>query len=543
MSVRESIDVDVVVIGAGPAGLSTAIRLAQLAEKKNQTLSITVLEKAAELGAHSLAGAVFESRALDELIPDWQSKNTPLDAQVSEDHFLFLNQKKSYRLPTPPQMNNHRGKNHIISLSRLTKWLGEQAEAMGIEIYSGFAAAEVLINDENHVIGVATGETGVMKDGSHGPEYDPGMEIHAKTTILAEGCRGSLSRNLIEHYELAKDSSPQTYGLGIKEVWEIKPEQHKEGKTVHTIGWPLETDTYGGSFLYHMKNNLVAVGFVVGLDYTNPYLSPFEEFQRFKLHPDIKPLFEGGKRISYGARAITEGGLQSLPKLDFPGGLLIGDAAGFLNVAKIKGIHTAMKSGILAADATFTYLSSENQETLNYDKTFRESWLYEELKQVRNIRPGFNKGLIPGLMNAGLSTYLFRGKEPWTFKHHADHLQLKTKDKSKKIDYPAPDGKITFDRLSSVYLSNTNHDENQPIHLKLNNNNVAIDTNLALYDSPESRYCPAAVYEIVINDDGENELQINSQNCVHCKTCDIKDPTQNIVWTTPESGGPLYSNM
>ncbi len=546
MSERDSIDVDVVIVGAGPAGLSTAIRLAQLAQENDKEIAITVLEKGAEVGAHSLAGAVLESRALDELIPDWKEKNAPIKTQVTEDQFLYLTEKKSVRMPTPPSMDNHGEKNHIVSLARLTRWLGEQAEAMGIEIYAGFAAAEVLTDENNQVIGVATGETGVMKDGTHGPEYDPGMELRAKLTIVAEGCRGSVSRVLIDKFDLAKDSAPQTYGIGIKEIWEVTPEQHAEGKTIHSIGWPLKSDTYGGSFLYHMDNNLVAVGFVVGLDYSNPYLSPFEEFQRFKTHPDIRGTFEGGKRVSYGARALNEGGLQSLPKLDFPGGMMVGCAAGFLNVAKIKGIHTAMKSGMLAAEAAFTAVTSEDPEALknaSYDKAFRDSWVHEELHKIRNIRPGFHKGLWAGLANAGLTAYITRGKEPWTMTHHADHLQLKAKDSAEKIDYPTPDGKLTFDRLSSVYLSNTNHNEHQPIHLKLKNPAVAIDTNLALYDSPESRYCPAAVYEIVEDDEGKPAMQINSQNCVHCKTCDIKDPTQNIVWTTPESGGPLYSNM
>ncbi|WP_442784332.1 MULTISPECIES: electron transfer flavoprotein-ubiquinone oxidoreductase [unclassified Cocleimonas] len=541
MSERDSIDVDVVIVGAGPAGLSTAIRLSQLAKEKGQELAITVLEKGAEVGAHSLAGAILETRALDELIPDWKEKGAPISTAVTEDHFTYLTEKGSKKLPTPPSMHNEG--NYVISISRLTKWLGEQAEAMGIEIYAGFAAAEVLYDDNNKVVGVATGETGVDKEGNKTPSYDPGMELRAKLTIVAEGCRGSLSRVLIDHYDLAKDSSPQTYGLGIKEVWEVKPEKHTMGKTLHTIGWPLKSDTYGGSFLYHMEKNLVAVGFVVGLDYTNPYLSPFEEFQRFKSHPSIRPLFEDGQRLSYGARAIVEGGLQSLPKLDFPGGLLIGDAAGFLNVAKIKGIHTAMKSGMLAAEATFAALEKDAFDSVSYEAAFKNSWMHEELHKVRNIRPGFSKGLLLGLANAGLTAYVTRGKEPWTMTHHADHLQLKKKTEVEKIEYPAPDGKVTFDRLSSVYLSNTFHDENQPIHLKLKDQKIAIDTNLALYDSPESRYCPAAVYEIVEEEDGSKALLINSQNCVHCKTCDIKDPTQNIVWTTPESGGPMYSNM
>ena len=548
MSERDSIDVDVVIVGAGPAGLSTAIRLAQLAKDKGQELAITVLEKAAEVGAHSLAGAILETRALDELIPDWKDKGAPISTSVTEDHFTYLTEKGSKRLPTPPSMNNH--DNYVISISRLTRWLGEQAEAMGIEIYAGFAAAEALYDENNKVVGVATGETGVHKDGTKTPSYDPGMELRAKLTIVAEGCRGSLSRVLIDHYDLAKDSAPQTYGIGIKEVWEVKPEKHQMGKTLHTIGWPLKSDTYGGSFLYHMEKNLVAVGFVVGLDYSNPYLSPFEEFQRFKNHPSIRPLFEDGQRLSYGARALCEGGLQSLPKLDFPGGLLIGDAAGFLNVAKIKGIHTAMKSGMLAAEATFKALSEDESSTnkkstaqVSYEDAFKASWMHEELHKVRNIRPGFSKGLLLGLANAGLTAYITRGKEPWTMTHHADHLQLKKKTEVTRIEYPSPDGVVTFDRLSSVYLSNTFHDENQPNHLKLKDQKIAIDVNLDLYDSPESRYCPAAVYEIVEEEDGSKALLINSQNCVHCKTCDIKDPTQNIVWTTPESGGPMYSNM
>ena len=540
MTQREFIEVDVVIVGAGPAGLSAAIHLAQLAKEQGKELSITVLEKGAEVGSHSLAGAILETRALDELIPDWRDKNAPIKTQVTEDQFIYLTEKRAIRLPTPPSMHN--ADNYIISLGQFTHWLGEQAEALGIEIYSGFAAAEVVYDVEGKVKGVATNETGVNLDGTHSSDYDPGMELHAKTTIVAEGCRGSLSRVLIEQFKLDKDSSPSTYALGLKEIWEIKPENHQLGKTLHTIGWPLKNDTYGGSFLYHLENNQIAIGFAVGLDYSNPYLSPFEEFQRFKTHPDIRPLLEGGKRISYGARALTEGGLQSLPKLDFPGGLLIGDAAGFLNVAKIKGIHTAMKSGILAANAVFESLDSESSKTISYDAAFRDSWLHEELKAIRNIRPGFSKGLWAGLANAGLTAYITRGKEPWTLKHHADHTQLKEKTQVSKIEYPSPDGVVSFDRLSSVYLSNTFHDENQPVHLHLKNEAVAIDTNLALYDSPESRYCPAAVYEII--DEGDSpKLQINSQNCVHCKTCDIKDPTQNIVWTTPEAGGPMYRNM
>lgn len=530
---RESIEVDVVIVGAGPAGLSAAIHLAQLAKKQDKELSVTVLEKGAEVGSHSLAGAILETRALDELIPDWREKNAPIKTEVTEDQFIYLTENKAIKLPTPPLMNNHG--NYIISLGRFTSWLGEQAEALGIEIYAGFAAAEVLYDDAGKVKGVATGETGVLKDGSHGTGYDVGMELHAKTTLVAEGCRGSLSRVLIENFQLDKGSAPPTYALGLKEIWEVDPSKHELGKTLHTIGWPLKSDTYGGSFLYHQENNQIAIGFAVGLDYSNPYLSPFDEFQRFKTHPKIRPLLEGGKRVSYGARALSEGGLQSLPQLDFPGGLLIGDTAGFLNVAKIKGIHTAMKSGMLAAEAV---LEGSN----NYYLEFRNSWLHDELKVVRNIRPAFNKGLFAGLANAGLIAYITSGKEPWTLSHHVDHKQLKDKSKVSKIEYPSPDGAITFDRLSSVYLSNTFHDASQPVHLHLKETSVAIDTNLALYDSPESRYCPAGVYEIV-SEKGSFMLQVNSQNCLHCKTCDIKDPTQNIVWKTPESGGPMYRNM
>ncbi len=545
---RESMPFDVVIVGAGPAGLSAAIRLAQLSQESGKELSICVVEKGAEVGAHILAGAVFEPRALDELIPDWKDKGAPVTTAVGDDRFVYLTQSKAIKMPTPPQMHNDG--NYVISLGLLVRWLGEQAEALGIEIYPGFAAAEILYDDSGRVKGIATGEMGVNKDGTHSPNYDPGMELHGRLTLFAEGCRGSLTNVLLEQFRMKQKSSPQTYALGVKEIWEVEPEKHKPGSVMHSVGWPLDSQTYGGSFIYHMENNQVAVGFAVGLDYKNPYLSPFEEFQRFKTHPTVKPLLEGGKRLSYGARALSEGGYQSLPKLSFPGGMLIGDTAGFLNVPKIKGAHTAMKSGMLAAEAVHDYFVSDQADDVrvSYKDALKASWVHEELKAVRNIRPGFAKGFWFGMMNAGLISYVTKGKEPWTLKHHSDYAQLVSADKAKKIDYPAPDGKITFDRLSSVYLSNTFHEENQPAHLKLKNESVPIDTNLALYDAPEQRYCPAGVYEIVEepNDQGQLKptLLINAQNCLHCKTCDIKDPTQNIVWAVPEGGGgPVYGNM
>ncbi len=540
MSKRESMPFDVVIIGGGPSGLSAAIRLAQLAQLNETELTICVLEKGAEIGAHILAGAVIEPRALDELIPDWREKDCPLKTEVSDDKFVYFTKSKSIALPTPPQMFNHG--NYVASLGLLTRWLGEQAEAMGIDIFPGFAASELLF-DGDKVMGVATCPTGINKDGSHSDNYEPGMELHAKVTLLAEGCRGSLSRQLIEKFDLQADSQPQTYALGIKEIWEVPAEQHQAGAVFHSIGWPLQSDTYGGGFMYHMDKNLVAVGFAVGLDYRNPHLSPFEEFQRYKTHPLVRKILEGGKRISYGARALSEGGFQSIPKLNVDGALLIGDGAGFLNVPKIKGTHTAMKSGMLAAECAFRSIQ-DGTELSEYNDDIRSSWITEELRPVRNIRPGFRKGLWFGLANAGLVSYITRGKEPWTMAHHADNLGLKPAAEAKVIEYPAPDGKLSFDRLSSVHLSNTNHEENQPAHLTLKDQSVPISTNLALYDAPEQRYCPAQVYEIEENEAGEKTLRINAQNCVHCKTCDIKDPTQNIVWTPPEGGGgPLYANM
>ncbi len=537
---------DCVIVGAGPSGLAAAIRLAQLGREKGEELSICVLEKGAEVGAHILSGACFEPRALDELIPDWKDKGAPLTVAAKDDHFLYLTESKSWRLPTPPQMNNHG--NYIISLGNLCRWLAEQAEALGVEIYPGFAAAEVLYDDKGAVKGVATGDMGVGRDGEPGPNHQPGMELLGRVTLLAEGCRGSLTKTLFERFELRRNAQPQTYGIGIKELWEIEPAKHDEGKVVHTIGWPLDTKTYGGSWLYHFEKNQISLGFVIGLDYANPHLSPFDEMQRFKTHPSIKPLLEGGRRIGYGARALSEGGLQSLPQLVFPGGALIGDTAGFLNVPKIKGSHTAMKSGMLAAEAAFEALTSGNERpTLeSYPERFAKSWLKEELHGVRNARPAFKWGLWPAIAYNALDTFVLRGKAPWTLAHHGpDHRSLKKAKDAPKIDYPKPDGVLTFDKLSSVFLSNTNHEEDQPCHLQIIDAAVPVRINLEDYDAPEQRYCPAGVYEIVRDADGTNpRLQINAQNCVHCKTCDIKDPTQNINWVTPEGGGgPVYTNM
>ncbi|MAH05320.1 MAG: electron transfer flavoprotein-ubiquinone oxidoreductase [Alphaproteobacteria bacterium] len=537
---------DVVIIGAGPAGLSCAIRLMQQAQEQGKELSVCVLEKGAEVGAHLLSGAVFEPRALNELIPDWKDKGAPLTVEAKKDTFSFFTETKAYKLLTPPQMRNHG--NYIISLGNLCRWLGEQAEAMGVEIFPGFAAAEVLYNGDGAVIGVATGDMGLDREGNKTDMFEPGMELHAKTTIFAEGCHGSLSKELIAKYDLRKDSDPQTYGLGIKEIWRIAPEKHNEGEIMHSIGWPMDKKTYGGSWLYHMEDNQISIGFVVGLDYENPYLSPFSEMQRFKHHPKIKALLEGGERLAYGAKTLVEGGFQSLPKLTFPGGVLIGDSAGFLNVPKIKGNHTAMKSGMIAAEAVFDMLTKEEDaayglECTAYSEKLKESWIYKELHKVRNIRPGFHKGLWFGFIHAAFQT--FGGwLLPYTLKNHADHTQLKKAADCPKIDYPSPDGKISFDRLSSVYLSGTNHAEEQPVHLQLKDKNIPIAQNLPDYDEPAQRYCPAAVYEVLQDEAGEPYFQINAQNCVHCKTCDIKDPAQNINWTTPQGGeGPKYPNM
>ena len=530
---RDVMPYDVVIVGGGPSGLAAAIRLKQRAAATGEELAVCVVEKGSEIGAHILSGAVFEPRALNELIPDWKEKGAPLNTPAVEDNFLFLTETGSFKLPTPPQMHNHG--NYIISLGNLCRWLGQQAEELEIEIYPNFAAAEVLYDDDGAVKGIATGDMGIGRDGEQTANYQPGVELHARQTIFAEGCRGSLSKGLMEKFALRDGVDPQTYGIGIKELWEIDPAKHQAGKIIHTIGWPMKSDTYGGSFLYHLENNQIVVGYVIGLDYTNPHLSPFEEFQRFKQHPAVRPFFEGGRRIAYGARAINEGGWQSLPKLTFPGGCLIGCAAGFLNVPKIKGSHLAMKSGMLAADAVFDHLTSgaDSKEATAYSTAIENSWVAEELKAVRNIRPSFHYGLWAGLVYSAIDTYLFRGKAPWTFRNHADHDKLKKASEAPRIEYPKPDGKISFDRLSSVFLSATNHEEDQPIHLQLKDPSKAIAVNWSLYESPETRYCPAGVYEVLDDPTNGKRLQINAQNCVHCKTCDIKDPTQNINWVVP----------
>ena len=543
---REVMEYDVLIVGAGPSGLSAAIRLKQLAEAAGRELSVCVIEKGSEVGAHILSGAVLEPRALNELLPNWKELDAPLNTPAKEDRFLLLSEKHALKMPTPPTMNNHG--NFIISLGNFCRWLATQAEAAGVEIYPGFAAAEVLYDESGAVAGVATGDMGVGRDGQPTDAFTPGIELRAKQTLFGEGCRGSLTKTLFEKFPLRDGVDPQTYGIGIKELWEIDPAKHEQGLIVHTIGWPLDSATYGGSFMYHLENNQVSIGFVIGLDYANPHLSPFDEFQRFKQHPAVKKFLEGGRRVAYGARALNEGGYQSVPHLTFRGGALMGCAAGFMNVPKVKGTHTAMKSGMLAAEAVFEALAADPAEPVeakSFGEKYKASWIHEELHGVRNIRPSFQKGLWAGLVYSAVDAYVFRGKAPWTFHHHADYAALKPAASMPRISYPKPDGVISFDKPSSVYLSNTNHEEDQPIHLKLRDPSKAIALNWATYESPEQRYCPAGVYEVLQDaDSGERRLQINAQNCVHCKTCDIKDPTQNIDWTTPQGGGgPNYPNM
>ena len=550
MSDRESMQYDVVIVGAGPAGLAASIRLKQLAATAGRDISVCILEKGSEVGAHILSGAVIDPKALDELIPDWKDRGSPLTVAVTENHHWLLTEKKKWAMPEfllPPFMHN-KG-TYTASLGNFCRWLAGQAEELGVEIFPGFPASEILFNEDGSVKGVATGDMGVARDGTHRPDYQPGMELHGRYTFFAEGARGHLTKRLTQLFKLREKSGPQVFGLGVKELWDIPSEKHRPGRVVHSQGWPL-SDAWGGGFLYHQENGQVALGFVVALDYSNPYLSPFEEFQRWKTHPAIRAEIEGGKRVSYGARAINEGGYQAIPELTFPGGALIGCSAGFVNVPRIKGTHTAMKSAMLAAEAAFEAIKTDRSgdELKAYPEALHKSWIVKELKLVRNAQPAVSRwGGAVGTLYAGLDMWLGQlGLSlPWTLKHHADHTMLQRKQNVAPIVYPKPDGVLTFDRLSSVFISNTNHEENQPVHLTLKDAAVPTEVNLALYAGPEQRYCPAGVYEFVDDGaDGEKRLQINAQNCVHCKTCDIKDPTQNINWVTPEGGGgPNYPNM
>jgi len=539
---REKIEYDVVIVGAGPSGLSAAIKLKQL----DSDLSVCVLEKGAEIGAHILSGNVFETKALDELIPDWKEKGAPIKTKVIKEQFFILGKKSSLKWPVwllPSVQKNHG--NYIISLANLCRWLAEQAESLGVEIFSGFAGSKILYNENNSIKGVQTGDMGIAKDGTQKDNFEPGIELIGKVSIFAEGCRGHLGKKLINKFKLDKNKSPQQYGIGFKEIWEVKKENHVEGLVMHTIGWPLDQKTYGGSFCYHAENNQIFIGYVIGLDYQNPHLSPFDEFQRFKIHPKIKEILTGGKRIAYGARALIEGGLQSLPQMHMPGALLIGCNAGTLNMPKIKGSHTAMKSGMLAAETIAEYLKN-NSDLSNYENKFKNSWIYKELYCARNVKPSFRWGLILAIIFTGIDQILFRGHLPFTLKHlHADYKTLKSAKKMSQIEYPKPDGVLTFDKTSSVYLTGTNHSENQPVHLKLTDSNLPINYTLKEYDEPAQRYCPVGVYEVQYDQNKKNpKFIINSQNCIHCKTCDIKEPSQNITWVTPEGGGgPNYTNM